>query len=103
MRYEHADGDDLVAATQVAATLTDWVRETRRPAMFHLSTVRLMGHAGSDAELAYRTAKEITADYGRDRVSAQPGCLSRVKSELAPSSCSDTMPLPPRSRPKRIS
>ena len=86
MRYEHADGDDLVAATQVAATLTDWVRETRRPAIFHLSTVRLMGHAGSDAELAYRTAKEITADYGRDPVLSTArmlvSCQIRTGAEL---------------------
>ena len=31
----------------------------RRPVVLHLRTVRLFGHAGSDAELAYRTPREI--------------------------------------------
>ena len=40
--------------------------EHRRPAVLHLSMVRLMGHAGADAEVAYRTADEIAADLDRD-------------------------------------
>ena len=36
--------------------------EHRRPAFLHLRTVRLMGHAGSDVEAAYRTPAEIAAD-----------------------------------------
>jgi 2-oxoisovalerate dehydrogenase E1 component len=66
LRYEHADGNDLIAAIQTATELANWVREMRRPAILHLSTVRLMGHAGSDAEVAYRTAREIADDYERD-------------------------------------
>ena len=41
-------------------------RERRKPAFLHLHTVRLMGHAGSDVESAYRSAAEIAADYDRD-------------------------------------
>ena len=36
-----------------------WVRDHRRPAFLHLQTVRLMGHAGSDYEPAYRKPGEI--------------------------------------------
>src|SRR6202008_5053010 len=43
-----------------------WVRERRRPAFLHLTTVRLMGHAGSDVESAYRTPAEIAADHRHD-------------------------------------
>ena len=49
----------------VAESLAD-VRRTRRPGVLHLRTVRLMGHAGSDAEIAYRSRSEIEADYERD-------------------------------------
>ena len=42
------------------------VRVTRRPAVLHLSTVRFLGHAGSDVELGYRSQAEITADHARD-------------------------------------
>ncbi|MFV2111131.1 transketolase C-terminal domain-containing protein [Micromonospora sp. LOL_025] len=66
VRYFAADGDDLVRAYEVAAEAAAWVRRHRRPAVLHLSTVRLMGHAGADAETAYRSAEEIAADLDRD-------------------------------------
>jgi 2-oxoisovalerate dehydrogenase E1 component len=66
LHYVAADGCDLAAAYDAAAEVAAWVREHRRPAVLHLSVVRLMGHAGADAEIAYRTADEITADLERD-------------------------------------
>ena len=42
------------------------MRQRRSPAILHLSTVRLGGHAGSDVESAYRPAAEIAADRRRD-------------------------------------
>ncbi|SCL68474.1 2-oxoisovalerate dehydrogenase E1 component [Micromonospora citrea] len=66
IRYFAADGGDLVRAYEVAAEAAAWVRRHRRPAVLHLSTVRLMGHAGADAETAYRGADEIAADLDRD-------------------------------------
>jgi 2-oxoisovalerate dehydrogenase E1 component len=44
----------------------DHVRTTRSPAFLHLKVVRFLGHAGSDAEVSYRTEAEIAADYARD-------------------------------------
>lgn len=44
----------------------NWVRRHRRPAVLHLSTVRLMGHAGVDIESAYRSAADIARDLNRD-------------------------------------
>lgn len=66
LRYFAADGCDLAEAYDVAAEAAAWVREHRRPAVLHLSTVRLMGHAGADIESAYRTAEEIDRDVARD-------------------------------------
>jgi 2-oxoisovalerate dehydrogenase E1 component len=68
LRYFDADGWDVVATFDAAATAASWVRTHRRPAFLHLRTVRLMGHAGSDYEPAYRRPEEITADFDRDPV-----------------------------------
>jgi len=68
VEYFAADGSDVVDAHAVAARAVDWVRKHRKPAFLHLRTVRLMGHAGSDVEAAYRTPAEIAGDYERDPV-----------------------------------
>jgi 2-oxoisovalerate dehydrogenase E1 component len=66
LRYTAADGCDLAAAYDAAVEAVTWVRENRRPAVLHLSMVRLMGHAGADAEVAYRSAEDIARDLDRD-------------------------------------
>ncbi|MGW4126033.1 thiamine pyrophosphate-dependent enzyme [Nocardia sp. NPDC004711] len=68
LEYVVADGTDISQTFTAARHAADYVRTHRRPAFLHLSTVRLMGHAGSDYEAAYRTPVEITADYDRDPV-----------------------------------
>ncbi|MFB9236089.1 transketolase C-terminal domain-containing protein, partial [Plantactinospora siamensis] len=70
LRYFAADGADLGRAYDVAAEAVAWVRRHRRPAVLHLNTVRLMGHAGADAEQAYRPAADIARDLDRDPVLA---------------------------------
>ncbi|MEV4896922.1 thiamine pyrophosphate-dependent enzyme [Nonomuraea sp. NPDC055795] len=66
IEYFAADGCDLAAAYDAAAQAVAHVRANRSPAFLHLSTVRLMGHAGSDVEVAYRTQREMRADMERD-------------------------------------
>jgi 2-oxoisovalerate dehydrogenase E1 component len=66
LTYFGADGCDLPAAFDAATAAADWVRTRRRPAFLHLKTVRLMAHAGSDYEQAYRRPDEIADDYARD-------------------------------------
>jgi 2-oxoisovalerate dehydrogenase E1 component len=66
LRYTRADGCDLAASYDAAMEAVQWVRQERRPAILHLNLVRLMGHAGADAEVAYRSAAEIGADLARD-------------------------------------
>jgi 2-oxoisovalerate dehydrogenase E1 component len=66
LRYLAADGCDLAETYAVADEAARWVRTNRRPAVLHLTTVRLMGHAGADAEQGYRSAAEIAAGVARD-------------------------------------
>ncbi|KAA0116063.1 thiamine pyrophosphate-dependent enzyme [Mycolicibacterium sp. P9-22] len=66
LRYFTADGVDLPSVLTIAGEAAEYVRTQRRPAFLHLRTVRLMGHAGSDYEPAYRKPEEITADFDRD-------------------------------------
>ncbi|MBQ1030705.1 transketolase [Micromonospora sp. C97] len=68
IRYFSADGSDPVQTYAVAAEAAAWVRRNRRPAVLHLRTVRLMGHAGADAETAYRSPAELAEDLDRDPV-----------------------------------
>jgi len=66
LTYLHADGSDLDAVYDAARRAVDHVRHRRTPAFLHLSVVRYLGHAGSDAESGYRTPAEITEDFDRD-------------------------------------
>jgi len=66
LRYWHADGADPGSLLSVVSESLATVRESRQPAVLHLRTVRFLGHAGSDAEIAYRSRTEILADYARD-------------------------------------
>lgn len=75
--YVRADGTDPAGLLATAAEVTHQVRTRRRPAVLHLSTVRFMGHAGSDAELAYRTHAEILSDHARDPILATAALLAR--------------------------
>jgi 2-oxoisovalerate dehydrogenase E1 component len=66
LRYSEADGCDLASTYDAAAEAAEWVRRERRPAVLHLRMVRLMGHAGADAEVGYRAPAELKADLERD-------------------------------------
>ena len=66
LRYFAADGCDLLDAHEVATEAAAYVRANRKPAFLHLRTVRLMGHAGTDAEATYRTPAEIESDVALD-------------------------------------
>jgi 2-oxoisovalerate dehydrogenase E1 component len=70
LRYAAADGTDPEQVYSVATDLAQWVRTERRPAFLHLTTVRFLGHAGSDVESGYRTPDEIRRDLARDPILA---------------------------------
>jgi len=64
--YVEIDGSDPYDALTAARRAADTVRTTRRPVAVRLRTTRFGGHAGSDAEIAYRTSSEIEAEFSRD-------------------------------------
>jgi 2-oxoisovalerate dehydrogenase E1 component len=66
LRYFSADGSDPQACYDAATAAADYVRASRSPAFLHLKVVRFLGHAGSDAEISYRTEAEIAAGYASD-------------------------------------
>jgi 2-oxoisovalerate dehydrogenase E1 component len=68
LEYFEADGSDLAATFDAARAAASWVRTHRRPAFLHVRMVRLLGHAGSDYEPAYRRPDEILADFDQDPV-----------------------------------
>jgi 2-oxoisovalerate dehydrogenase E1 component len=66
LTYLSADGFDVAGTYDAAVAAADIVRSTPRPVFLHLRTVRYLGHAGSDAEISYRTQTEMAADYAQD-------------------------------------
>jgi 2-oxoisovalerate dehydrogenase E1 component len=75
LHYLAADGCDPVAAYDAAARAAGLVRSRRRPVFLHLSVVRFLGHAGSDAEAAYRAPADLAADLDRDPLVATAAAL----------------------------
>ncbi len=86
--YATADGTRTDEVLDVTDELVASVRTRRRPAILHLRTVRFMGHAGSDAEIAYRPAREIEADFERDPLLASARLLVDL-GELRPADVLD--------------
>ena len=78
LRYLAADGCDPVAAYDAAAEAAGLARSRRVPVFLHLSVVRFLGHAGSDAEAAYRAPADLAADLARDPLVATAAELVRA-------------------------
>jgi 2-oxoisovalerate dehydrogenase E1 component len=68
LTYLSADGSDPQAARPVIAHAVSLAREERQPVFLHLRTVRYLGHAGSDAEVAYRSPSTLDADLAADPI-----------------------------------
>lgn len=66
LAYFAGDGRDLRSAYEAATAAAAHVRTRRAPAFLHLKTVRLMGHAGADLEIAYRSPEAILATEAQD-------------------------------------
>ena len=59
--YFRADGLDLAAGYADVARAVEHCRRTRRPIFLHLRTTRVMGHAGTDFEIEWRSVEELVA------------------------------------------
>ncbi|MFN3841696.1 MAG: thiamine pyrophosphate-dependent enzyme [Rehaibacterium terrae] len=64
--YFHADGLDLAAGYAQVAAAVEHCRRTRRPTFLHLRTTRIMGHAGTDFEIEWRSIEELVAVEATD-------------------------------------
>jgi 2-oxoisovalerate dehydrogenase E1 component len=59
--YFHADGLDLAGGYADVQRAVEHCRRTRRPTFLHLTTTRVMGHAGTDFEIEWRAIDELVA------------------------------------------
>ncbi|KUM51493.1 thiamine pyrophosphate-dependent enzyme [Rheinheimera sp. EpRS3] len=75
LKYFAADSRDLAQTYAIAKRAADYVRSKRKPAVLHLSTVRLFGHAGADAEAAYRSKAQIDAELELDPLLSSTAAL----------------------------
>ena len=59
LKYIQSDGRNLLEMIVKVKEAEAYCRKKRSPVFFHMKTVRLMGHAGSDIETVYRSKNEI--------------------------------------------
>ncbi len=64
--YFFADGLDLAAGYADVLRAVEHCRSTRRPTFLHLRTNRIMGHAGTDFEIEWRSIEELCAVEAAD-------------------------------------
>ena len=64
--YFFADGLDLAAGYGDVLRAVEHCRKTRRPTFLHLRTNRIMGHAGTDFEIEWRSIEELCAVEAAD-------------------------------------
>ena len=64
--YFYADGLDLADGYGDVVRAVEHCRRTRRPTFLHLRTTRIMGHAGTDFEIEWRSFEELCAVEASD-------------------------------------
>ena len=64
--YFYADGLDIAQGYGQVARAVEHCRQSRRPTFLHLGTTRIMGHAGTDFEIEWRSFEELMAVEARD-------------------------------------
>ena len=64
--YFAADGLDLASGYADVQRAVEHCRRTRRPTFLHLRTTRIMGHAGTDFEIEWRSIEELCAVEATD-------------------------------------
>ncbi len=81
--YFFADGLDLANGYADVLRAVEHCRSTRRPTFLHLRTTRIMGHAGTDFEIEWRSFDELCAVEASDPLlrSAQIAMASGLMSK----------------------
>ena len=64
--YFYADGLDLAEGYAQVQAAVEHCRRSRRPTFLHLKTTRIMGHAGTDFEIEWRSIEELCAVEATD-------------------------------------
>ncbi|MEG3788583.1 thiamine pyrophosphate-dependent enzyme [Lysobacter sp. CCNWLW3] len=81
--YFAADGLDLASGYADVLRAVEHCRRTRRPTFLHLRTTRIMGHAGTDFEIEWRSVEELCAVEAGDpllrsaAIALESGLMSR--------------------------
>ncbi len=68
IKYFQADGLDVFDGYSKVEEAIRYCRKKRRPVFLHLRVVRLLGHAGTDIELAYEDREAVEAREAQDPV-----------------------------------
>lgn len=66
LTYLYCDGLNILDTYKTTQQAVKIAREQQKPVFLHVKTVRLLGHAGSDAEFVYRDIKQIEATERQD-------------------------------------
>jgi len=83
--YFFADGLDLAAGYRQVRDAVEHCRRTRRPTFLHLRTTRIMGHAGTDFEIEWRSIEELCAVEASDpllrsaAIALESGLMSKTQ------------------------
>lgn len=81
--YFYADGLDIAEGYGQVQAAVEHCRRTRRPTFLHLRTTRIMGHAGTDFEIEWRSFEELMAVEATDpllrsaEIALQSGLMSK--------------------------
>ncbi|KGJ89389.1 dehydrogenase E1 component subunit alpha/beta [Thalassotalea sp. ND16A] len=66
LKYIYCDGLNIIDTYHKAKQAEKYARQHGKPVFLHVRTVRLLGHAGSDAEFVYRDMADIEATELQD-------------------------------------
>ncbi|MFZ9310782.1 MAG: thiamine pyrophosphate-dependent enzyme [Arenimonas sp.] len=81
--YFYANGLDIAEGYGQIQRAVNHCRQTRRPTFLHLRTTRIMGHAGTDFEIEWRSFEELMAVEATDpllrsaEIALQSGLMSK--------------------------
>ncbi|MDC0603324.1 thiamine pyrophosphate-dependent enzyme [Aliiglaciecola sp.] len=66
IQYLECDGLNILDTYRNACQAAQIARQLHKPVFLHVHTVRLLGHAGSDSEFAYRNSSDIQQTESQD-------------------------------------
>lgn len=66
IKYFACNGLDFIETYRIAREAEQYTRKTRMPAFLHMRCIRLLGHAGADAQHTYLSEEQIEATEAHD-------------------------------------